>query len=330
MPSRRTFLTGTIAVLTAPHAPSAWPQDKAGGRVFRLGMLDMEPAAANAANLVQFQKGLKELGYTEGRNLTTDYRAESRSERLPELAAKLVRAKVDVIVTRGTPATVAAKNAPDNIPVVAAGIADPVDTKVVERLERPGGKVTGLAFLVKEVEQKRIDLLRALAPGRKRVVALIDMGNPALAQTWKLTEEAARAAGLQAELVDVRRVEDVQKAFDTATTKHRAEALIVRLGGIADAPRRAVVDLAARHKLPAIYASRQFVDAGGLVSYGVSAPFLYYRAAFFVDKIFKGANPAELPMERPSKFELIVNRKALRDLGLTLPPDLLLRSDEIV
>jgi putative ABC transport system substrate-binding protein len=175
---------------------------------------------------------------------------------------------------------------------------------------------------------KRIELLRAVAPNRKRIFGLLDMGNPAFASTWKMTEEAARAAGFQIELIDVRKAEDVPRAFETAVSK-QAEALIVRLGA-AEPQRRAVVALAAKHKLPAIYASRQFVDAGGLVSYGVNVPFLYYRAAVFVDKIFKGAKTAELPMERPSKFELIINRKALKALDLVLPPDLLLRSDEIV
>jgi putative ABC transport system substrate-binding protein len=243
--------------------------------------------------------------------------------------AKLARAKVDAFVTRSTPATLAARDAPGNIPVIAAGIADPVETKLIDSFERPGGKVTGLGFLVKEIETKRLELLRALAPNRKHLVGMLDMGNPAIASTWKLTEDAAKALGMEVDLIDVRKPDDIPKAFNAAVAKG-AEALLMRLGALADANRRAVVELAAKHKLPALYASRQFVDAGGLASYGVSTPYLYYRAAYFVDKVLKGANPAELPMERPSKFELIINRKAVRSLGLVLPPDLLLRSDEIV
>jgi len=327
MPSRRTFVTGTIAVLAAPRFTPARAQDKS--RVYRVGMLDALPAAANVANLSQFQKGMKELGYNEGRNLVTEYRADPRGERFADLAARLAEKKVDVFVTRSTPATIAAKELAGATPVVAAGVVDPVETKLVESMEKPGGKVTGIGFTVKEVEAKRLDVLRALAPGRKRLVALLDMGNPAIAETWKLTEEAARGFGMQAELVDVRKAEDVMKGFDAALKK-QAELLVVRLGTLGDNQRRALVETIARHNLPAIYGSRLYVDAGGLVSYGVNAPYLYYRAAYFVDKILKGAKPAELPMERPSKFELVVNRKTVRALGLVVPPDLLLRSDDII
>ncbi|MBV8032930.1 MAG: ABC transporter substrate-binding protein [Betaproteobacteria bacterium] len=330
MPSRRAFVAGTIAVLSArPFAP-AWSDEKSSERVYRVGFLDTESAAANAANLVQFQKGMKELGYTEGRNLTSEYRsAEGRNERLQELAARLVRKKVDVIVTRGTPAALAAKNAPGETPVVTAGVVDPVETKLIDSFERPGGKVTGLGFTVKEVETKRIDLLRAVAPNRKRIAALLNMGNPAIAETWKVTEEAALSFGMQAMLFDVRKPEDAMAALQAAVEK-QAEALIVRLGALGDGQRRAFVEAAARYKLPAVYGSRQYVDAGGLISYGVNPSHLYYRAASFVDRIFKGAKPGELPMEQPTKFEMIVNRKAVRSLGLVLPPDLLLRSDEII
>ena len=326
MPSRRAFLAGSLAVISAPLAA----QEKPAARVYRIGILDTLTAAGNASNLSQFQKSMKDLGYVEGRNLVTEYRsAEGRAERFNDLASKLVRSKVDLIVTRGTPATLAAKAAPNMIPVVAAGVADPVETKLVDSLERPGGKVTGIAFSVKEIETKRIDLLRALAPRRKRIAAILDMGNPAIASTWKLTEDAARAANLEAMLIDVRKPEDIAGAFDTALKKG-AEGLVVRVGAPADTQRRAIVDLAAKHKLPAVYASRAFVDAGGLVSYGVSDSHLYGRAAVFVDKLLKGAKPQDLAMEKSSKFELVINRKALHALGLVLPPDLLLRSDEIV
>jgi putative tryptophan/tyrosine transport system substrate-binding protein len=189
--------------------------------------------------------------------------------------------------------------------------------------------VTGVAILTSELEKKRIELLRALAPGRNRVAVLVNMGNPGLVSTWKVIEAAAKSVGLQPMLVDVRKPEKISRAFDVVVAK-KAEALVVRIGALAEADRRALVELAAKHHLPAIYAQRQYVDAGGLVSYGMNTPDMYYRAAVFVDKILKGAKPGELAMERPSKFELVINRKTLRALDLVIPPDLLLRSNEIV
>ncbi len=329
MATRREFVAGTIAVLAAPGWRVAAAQDNARERLYRIGILDRLSAGANAANLVQFQDGMKELGYIEGRNLLTDYRFSPRPERLPELAAMLVRKKADVIVTRGTLATIAAKNAPGKTPVVAAGVADPVEVKLVASFEHPGGKVTGLGFVVKEIETRRVDILRALAPDCRRIAALLDMANPAIAGTWKLTEQAARSFGMQATLIDVRKAEDAIPAIQAAVSKG-AQGLVVRIGLLGEQQRRAFVAETLKRKLPTIYASRVFVDAGGLVSYGLNASDLYYRAASFVDKLFKGANPAELPMEKPTKFEFVVNRRTLHALGLVLPPDLLLKSDEII
>ncbi len=327
MTDRRSFIAGIAAVLSAPLAAQ---EKKAAGRGYRIGVLDTIAEPANLANMDQLRKGLKDLGYTEGKDLRIEYRtAEARSERYPGLAAEFARMKVDLIVANGTPATLAAKNAGGMIPVVTATALDPVDTGLVASLERPGGNVTGVAILTDELEKKRIELLRAIAPGRKRIAVLVNMGNPGLASTWKVIEAAAKSIGLEAELVDVRRPEKIARALDAAVAK-RAEALVVRVGALPEADRRTLVDLAAKHRLPAIYAQRQYVDAGGLVSYGVSTPDMYYRAATFVDKILKGAKPSELPMERPSKFELVINRKTLKALDLVIPPDLLLRSNEIV
>jgi putative ABC transport system substrate-binding protein len=324
MTDRRSFIAGTLAVLAAPLAA----QDA--GREYRIGVLDTIAEPANLANMEQLRRGLKELGYAEGKNLRIEYRtAEARNERYPALAAELARMKVDLIVANGTPATLAAKNVEGMIPVVTATALDPVDTGLVASLERPGGNVTGVAILTTELEKKRIELLRAMAPGRKRVAVLINMGNPGLASTWKAIEAAATSIGLQAVLVDVRRPERIRGALDAAVAK-QADALVVRLGALPEADRRALVDLAAKHRLPAIYPQRVYVDAGGLVSYGMSTPEMYYRAATFVDKILKGAKPSELPMERPTKFELVINRKTLKALDLVIPPDLLLRSNEIV
>ena len=326
MATRRAFMAGALAVVAAPLAA----QEKKAGRVYRIGVLDSISLSDNAANIDEFRKGLRELGYVEGQNLLIEYRsAEGRVARYPNLTAELSGLNVDLIVARGTPATLAAKNARGKIPVVTAPVADPVETGLVASLTRPGGNVTGLAVLVSELETKRVDLLRALAPRTKRVAALMNMGNPAFATVWKAIDEAARSMGLQALLVDVRRFAQIAPAFQTAKAQ-AADALVVRLGPLTEARRRALVELAAQYRLPAIYESRLFADAGGLVSYGASSPPMYYRAAAFVDKIFKGANPAELPMERPTKFELIINRKAVKALELVVPPDLLLRSNEMV
>jgi putative ABC transport system substrate-binding protein len=325
MATRRAFMAGALALVAAPLAA----QEKA-ARVYRIGVLESVSLSANAANIDEFRKGLRELGYVEGQNLIIVYRsAEGRNGRYPTLAAELTGLNVDLIVARGTPATLAAKNAHGKIPVVTAPVADPVESGLVASLTRPGGNVTGLAMLVSELETKRVDLLRALAPRTKRVAALMNMGNPAFASVWKAIDAAARSMGLQALLVDVRRFAQIAPAFQTAKAQ-AADALVVRLGPLTETRRRAVIELAAQHRLPAIYESRLFVDAGGLVSYGVSSTSMYYRAATFVDKIFKGANPAELPMEQPAKFELIINRKAVKALDLVVPPDLLLRSNEMV
>jgi putative ABC transport system substrate-binding protein len=326
MTNRRTFIAGIAAILSAPLAA----QEKETEREYRIGVLDTVAEPPNAANMAQLRKGLQDLGYVEGKNLRIEYRtAEARNERYPALAAELARKKVDLIVANGTPATLAAKNAPGAIPVVTATALDPVETGLVASLEHPGGNVTGVAIVTSELEKKRIELLRALAPGRKRVAVLVNMGNPGLAATWKAIDAAAKSVGLETQLVDVRKPEKISRAFDAVLAK-KAEALVVRIGALAEADRRALVEFAAKHHLPAIYAQRQFVDAGGLLSYGLNTPEMYYRAATFIDKILKGAKPSELAMEQPTKFELVINRKTLRALDLVIPPDLLLRSNEIV
>ena len=316
MASRRSFVAGAIALLAAPLAA----QEKGAPRVVRVGVLDPLPLQSNGANLEQLRKGLREAGYAEGKNLALEYR---------EFAAELTRMPVDILVVRGTVAALHAKTVSEAIPIVAIGVTDPVDTGLVGSLERPGGNITGIAVLIRDVEARRLDVLRALAPKAKRIVALMNMGNPAFAIQWKFIETAARGFKLEAELLDVRRPNQIPAAFEAAVA-HRSEALVVQLGALDAAHRQTVVDLAAKHRLPAIYTSRQYVDAGGLVSYGVDFGQVFYRAAYFVDKVLKGAKPGELAMEQPSKFELIINRKTLRALDLVIPPDLLLRSNAII
>jgi putative ABC transport system substrate-binding protein len=325
MIARRSFIAGTAGLLALP----GWAQDRA-QRVVRVGVLDPLPPASNAANVEQLRKGLRAAGYSEGRNLVIEYRSsEGRAGRYAGLAEELARMPVDILIVRGTQAALGARSATRELPIVALGVNDPVDTGLVAALERPGGNVTGIAFRIKDLETRRVDALRALAPRTRRIAGLMNTGNPAIAHAWKMLEEAAQGFKLEAVLVDVRKRSQIEQGFDAARDQN-ADALIVQLGSLGAAQRQSVVDLAARHRLPAIYPARQYVDAGGLVSYGMDSAQLFYRAAAFVERLAKGVKAAELAMEPPPKFELVINRKTLRSLDLVIPPDLLLRSNEIV
>ncbi|HYR72167.1 MAG TPA: ABC transporter substrate-binding protein [Candidatus Acidoferrum sp.] len=322
---RRTFL-GALAsgLLAAPLAAQAQPP----GKVYRIGMLERTSPATNAANFEAFRRGLRELGYVEGKNLVIEYRsADGRDERFAGLATELVRLNVDLILTRGTPAALAAKNATGTIPVVITGLADPVGQGIVASLARPGGNITGVSAIVTELYAKRVELLRELLPRASRISALFNMSNPSLPPAWKEIETAARSLGMQPQLLDVRKPEDLGPAFDGAV-RRRTDALVVGLDTLTQASQRLIVDLAAKHRLPAVYASMEF--AGGLVVYGVNYPDHYRRAATFADRIFKGTQPGDLPVERPTKFELIINVKTAKALGLTIPPSLLQRADQVI
>jgi putative tryptophan/tyrosine transport system substrate-binding protein len=291
-------------------------------------MLERTSPAINAPNLDAFRQGLRELGYVEGKNLVIEYRsADGRDDRFPALAAELGRLKVDLIVTRGTTAALAAKNATRTIPVVILGLADPVGQGIVASLAHPGGNITGVSAMSTELYAKRVELIRELLPQAARIGALLNMASPALPPAWKEIETAARSLGMTPQLLDVAKVEDFEPAFARAV-RQRADALVVGLETLTLANQRLIVGLAAKRRLPAVYASPEFSD--GLVIYGVNYPDHYRRAAGFADKIFKGARPGDLPVERPTKLELIVNLKAARALELTVPPALLQRADRIV
>ena len=321
---RREFLGALAGGLLAAQAAEAQQT----GKVYRIGMLERTPATINAANLDGFRQGLKELGYVEGKNLVIEYRsADGHDERFPTLATELVRLKPDLILTRGTPAALAAKNATVTIPVVILGIGDPVRQGVVASLAHPGGNITGLSAVVTELYAKRVQLLRGLIPRAARIAALFNMSNPAIPPQWKEVEMAARSLGLQSQLLDVRKPEDLAPAFDAAI-RHRVDGLIVGLETLTLTNQKVIVDLAAKHRLPAMYASTEF--AGGLVAYGVHYPDQYRLAASFADKIFKGAKPADLPVEQPTKFELVINMRTAKALGLTVPPSVLGRADEVI
>ena len=298
-----------------------------GGRVYRVGVLETTPLRLNLENFDRFRKGMEERGYVEGPSLVIAYRsAEGRTERFGPLAEELVRLRVDLILTRGTPATLAAKRASSTIPIVMAAVADPVETRLAASLAKPGGNVTGLTSATAELVPKRLELLKALAPKMTRVAAYANLANVAAGASWKEIELAARAMGLEPLLLDVRAPEQIAPAF-AAAVRQGAQGLLVGIETLTLANRKAIVELALEHRLPAIYSAREFVEDGGLASYGVSYPDLYYRAAGYADRILKGAAPGELAIERPSKFVFAVNRRTAKALDLVIPPDLLLRAD---
>ena len=324
---RRTFI-GVIAggLFAAPLATEAQQP----GKVWRIGVLETTSVALNAANLEAFRQGLRELGYVERQNYVIEYRsADGRPERFPDLAAELVRLKVDLILTRGTPAALAAKNATRTIPIVMATSGDPLGTGVVSSLARPGGNVTGLSSIDAELVGKRLELLKEAIPGIARIALVLNLSNPALATQRKQIEAAARSLGVQPQFLDVRKPEDLGRAFDTAV-KQRADAVHVGLDTLTLTNLRRIVDLSAKHRLPSIYSSRDFVDAGGLMAYGMSRREAYRHAATYVDKIFKGAKPGDLPVEQSTKFEFVINLKTAKALGMTIPPALLSRADEVI
>ena len=325
--TRRSFLVALPLVAVAmPRGVEAQMARK----IYRIGMLEVVPVAPNAANLGAFRQGLRELGYVEGQNFVIEYRsADGEAARFPDLASELVRLKVDVIVTRGTPAALAAKDATATIPIVMAASGDPVGTGIVASLAHPGGNVTGLSALAAEVHGKQLELLREMVPHIARIAFLFNMSNPVLQAQWKEAEPAARSVGLQPQLLDVRNVRDLEPAFDTAV-RQRAGAVIVGIDGLTQTHRTQIVKALATRHLPAVSREREFVDAGGLMSYGIRYGDWYRRAAVYVDRIFKGAKPADLAIEQPTKLELVINLKTAKALGLTIPQSLLLRADQII
>jgi putative ABC transport system substrate-binding protein len=299
-------------------------------KVPRIGYLSASSASAVPARVEAFRKGLRELGYIEGQDIVIEYRfAEGKLDQVPHNAAELVRLKVDVIVTGGSTDTEAAKKATTAIPIVMTQDNDPVGSGLVAALARPGGNITGLANISPELSGKRLELLKEVVPRFSRVVIFGNVANPGNVQALKETEDAARAMGIKLQHLEVRKADDIESAFKVAS-REQFQALVILPNPVAATHRKQVVELAIRSRLPAMYFRRDFVESGGLMSYGTHVPDLDRRAATYVDKILKGAKPADLPVEQPTKFELIINLKAAKQIGLTIPPNVLARADRVI
>ena len=323
---RREFITLFGGAAAWPLVSRAQPSRK----LTRIGMLETVAPLENVANFDAFRRRLGELGHMEGQDLAIEYRsADGRAERFPALANELVQLPVDIIVTRGTPAALAAKQATATIPVVMAAIGEPLGVGVVASLAHPGGNVTGFSAFVTELSGKRVELLKEVVPAVSRVGFLNNMANPVIPPQWEATKAAARSLDVDVALLDVRTRDDIPRAFSDAVSA-KVGALLVSVDVVTQANAKMIVDYAARVSLPAIYASREFVDAGGLMSYGVNYPNLYRRAAGLVDKILKGARPSDFPIEQPTKLELVINLKTAKPLGLHVSPTLISRADEVI
>ena len=317
-------MAAALALLAAPLAAEAQPAAK----VYRIGYVRAETPPA--VDIEAFRQGLREHGYVEGTNVVIEYRwADGNEQRLRSLVAELLRLKVDLIVTSAPAATRAAKEATTTIPIVMVLVADPVAFGFVASLSRPGGNVTGFAFLLPELSGKRLDLLKEAIPELSRVAVLWNAANPYKPFDLKEVQAVADALRVAIHTLPVREPKDFDDAFKAAV-KSRVGGLITLEDPFTIAHRTRIVGLALRHRLPAVYAVRPFVDAGGLMSYGPDRADQNRRVARFVDKILKGARPADLPVEQPTRFELVINMKTAKALGITIPPSLLLRADQVL
>jgi len=328
MIGRREFAVAMASrLLAAPLIAGA----QQAGRLPRLGYLGASSPTLEPEILEAFRQGLRDLGYVEGQSIAIEYRwAEGHEDRLPELATELVGLKVDVIVTTGTPGTLAAKRATQTIPIVMTATGDPLRSGLVTSLARPGGNVPGFSTLRSELEGKRLDLFKQTFPRFSRVAMLWDSANPSTKFYLLHIEAAARASHVTLQpAVAVRRVEDLDRAF-AAIARGHADALFVVSGRSLLAERGRIVEFAAKSRLPAIYPYREYVEAGGLMSYSANYPDLYRGAALYVDKILKGAKPADLPVQQSARFDLVINLKTAKALGLTIPPSLLARADQVI
>jgi putative ABC transport system substrate-binding protein len=298
------------------------------GKVYQVGFVSTDPLNARAWNA--FLEELRERGYIEGRNLVFELRfSDGKAERFAEFAAEMVRLSVDIIIVTTTPAAIAAKNATQTIPILIPTALDPVGAGLVESLARPGGNITGMSSLHPELSGKRLELLKEVVPGTSRVTVLWNPANPANAPVWKETQAAALALGLQLQSQEVRVPQDFEGAA-ARIIQGRPDALLVLADSLINMRRQQIAEFATQKRLPSVFASTQGVIAGGLMSYGPSLLDRWRRAATYVDKILKGAKPADLPVQQPTKFELVINLKTAKQIGVTIPPNVLARADRVI
>jgi putative ABC transport system substrate-binding protein len=326
MMDRRTFLRGlALALMYTPLAAEAQPAGKA-----RIGYLSSNPRSDTQHAIDAFRARLRELGYLEGQNLLIEYRyGDGKYERLPQLAADLVRLKVDVIFAFGTPGSRAARNATTTIPIVFGVVSDPLAAGLVASLTRPGGNVTGVTPNNPDLSAKRVSLLKEVVPVAARMSALANPDFSATSNMLAETRLGAQSLGVELQIVEVREPVELAKAFD-AMTSAKAKGVIVLADPMFIAQRRKIVELALSHRLPAIYHLRHFVESGGLISYGAEYPEMFRQSAALVDKILRGAKPADLPVEQPWRYALAINLKTAKALGLTIPPSILIRADHVI
>jgi putative ABC transport system substrate-binding protein len=327
MIARRKFLVALAAtVLAAPLAGKA----QQAGKVYRVGYLGNSSASLEPDLVEALRQGLRNLSYVENQNIIIEYRwAEGRYDRFPSLVADLIQHQVDVIVTAGTPGTLAAKQATRTIPIVMAVSGDAVGAGLVDSLARPGANVTGLTTMVAELEGKRLELLKEILPRLSRVVLLGNPANPLTAIIFNQARTAARVLHVTLERVDIRAVDEFENAFATIA-KARPDAIIIVADRFFLAERERIVGFTARQRLPAMYPYREFVTLGGLMSYSPDYAESFRRAALYVDKILKGAKPADLPVEQPTRFELVINMKIAKTLGVKIPNSILMRADKVI
>jgi ABC-type uncharacterized transport system substrate-binding protein len=325
---RKRFVPFTLSALLFALSFPAWAQQSK--KISRIGYLSVLSPSSDSARIEAFRKGLAELGYIEGQNIAIEARyTEGKLDRLPDLAAELVRLNVDVIVAGGSTAIRATKNAAKLIPIVMAHGSDPVELGYVASLARPGGNITGLTHLAPELGGKRLELLKDMIAGLSRVAVLTDPGTGGHGPQIRELEVAAPALSLQLRAVEVRAPNELESAF-SAMTMWRAGAFIGLQQPTLDRLRQRIVDLAAKNRLPAMYPNSEYVETGGLVSYAADIVAMFRRAATYVDKILKGTKAADLPVEQPTKFELVINLKGAKQIGLTIPPNVLARADKVI
>lgn len=319
-----------ICLLPTAFLPAVLTEAQQPAKVARIGFLTTSPRSTSSARVEALREGLRELGYMDGKNVVIEPRyGEGKVDRLPGLAAELVGLKVDVIVTGGATATRTVKEATSSIPIVMAQDPDPVGNGHIASLARPGGNITGLSSLSADLSGKRVELLKEILPQLSRLAVLGTSTNAGNARQLRETKLAIGAFGVQLHYVDVLGRKDIETGF-RAASKRRADAVLTLSGPILNPHRKEVAKLAVKHRLPVIHTGREYVEAGGLIAYGVSTDDLARRAATYVDKILKGAKPADLPVEQPTKFELVINLNAAKQIGLTIPPNVLARADTVI